>query len=259
MHISLSTKSCSPIHRDPPTDYVSTIHIDILYGDEREAVGQATVYRIRIDQILNNDTWSLFDVFDGHSSDLGNLYAELFDEEELNPGVADELMDYGNVVLIKSILLLPEYGGQGVGGLLALAIAEQFDDRDIVTLKPWPMTADDPEIIAGAWELPQLSPAEQKTIAGKLRNCYRKTGFKPLFRGSEHLFLTHRRHPSASQLIEKISPGMAVSASCAASRRHNLPTTARSSSTTALSTGAPAPMTRWCRRPGAACRTSPRG
>ena len=41
-HISLSTKSCSPIHRDSPTDYVSTIRIDILYGDEREAIGQAT-------------------------------------------------------------------------------------------------------------------------------------------------------------------------------------------------------------------------
>ncbi len=165
--ISLSTKSSSPIHRDSPTDYVSTIRIDILYGDEREAVGQATVYRVRMDQIINDDAWSLFDVFDSHSSDLGNLYEELFVDDELNPGFADELMDYGNVVLIKSILLLPEYRGHGLGGLLALAIAERFDDRDIVALKPWPMTADDPENVAGAWELPRLSPAEQKTIAAK--------------------------------------------------------------------------------------------
>lgn len=204
-HISLSTKSCAPIHRDSPTDYVSTIHIDILYGDAREAVGQATVYRVRMDQILNDDEWSLFDVFDSHSSDLGRLYAELFDGEELNPAVADELMDYGNVVLIKSILLLPEYRGQGLGGLLALAIAERFDDRDIVALKPWPMTADDPENVAGAWELPRLSQMEQKTIAAKLRNSYRKAGFKPLFAGSEHLFLSHLRHPSATQLIEKMT------------------------------------------------------
>jgi hypothetical protein len=28
-------------------------------------------------------------------------------------------------------------------------------------------------------------------------------GFKPLFRGSEHLVLTHLRHPSAAELIEK--------------------------------------------------------
>ncbi len=203
--ISLSTKTCSPIHRDSPTDYVSTIRIDILFGDEREAIGQATVYRVRMDQILNDDAWSLLDVFDSHSSDLGNLYAELFDEEELNPAVADELMDYGNVVLIKSILLLPEYRGQGLGGVLALAIAERFDDRDIVALKPWPMTADDPENVAGAWELPRLSQTEQKTIAGKLRKCYQKTGFKQLFAGSEHLFLTHLRHPSASQLIKKMT------------------------------------------------------
>jgi hypothetical protein len=74
---------------------------------------------------------------------LGNLYAELFDWEELNPAVADELMDYGNVVLIRSILLLPEYRGQGRGGLLALAIAERFDERDIVALKPWPMVQAD--------------------------------------------------------------------------------------------------------------------
>lgn len=204
-HISLSTKTCSPIQRGSPTDYVSTIRIDILYGDEREAIGQATVYRVRMDQAVNDDTWSLFDVFDSHSSDLGNLYAELFDDEELNPAVADELMDYGNVVLIKSILLLPEYRGQGLGGVLALAIAERFDVRDIVALKPWPMTADDPENVAGAWELPRLSQAEQKTIAGKLRKSYRKAGFKPLFAGSEHLFLTHRRHPSATQLIEKMT------------------------------------------------------
>jgi len=203
--ISLSTKTCSAIHRDSPTDYVSTILVDILYGDEREAIGQATVYRVRLDQVVNDDTWSLFDVFDCHSSDLGNLYAELFEEEELNPAVADELMDYGNVVLIRSILLLPGYRGQGLGGVLALAIAERYDDRDIVALKPWPMTADDPENVAEAWELPRLSQTEQKTIARKLRTSYQKTGFKPIFAGSEHLFLTHRRHPSASQLIEKMT------------------------------------------------------
>jgi len=179
--------------------------VDILYGDEREAIGQTTVYRVRLDQVVNDDTWSLFDVFDCHSSDLGNLYAELFDEEELNPAVADELMDYGNVVLIRSILLLPRYRGQGLGGVLALAIAERYDDQDIVALKPWPMTADDPENMAGAWELPRLSQTEQKTIARKLRTSYQKTGFKPIFAGSEHLFLIHRRHPSASQLIEKMT------------------------------------------------------
>lgn len=156
-----------------------------------------------MDQVVNDDTWSLFNVFDSHSSDLGNLYAELFEDDELNPAVADELMDYGNVELIRSILLLPEYRGQGLGGVLALAIAERYDDRDIVALKPWPMTADDPENMAGAWELPRLSQTEQKTIARKLRTSYQKTGFKPIFAGSEHLFLTHRRHPSASQLIEK--------------------------------------------------------
>ena len=59
--ISRSTKSSSPIHRDSPTDYVSSIRIDILYGEEREVIGQATVYRVRMDQILNDDAWSLFD------------------------------------------------------------------------------------------------------------------------------------------------------------------------------------------------------
>lgn len=201
-HISLSAKTCLRIRRDSPTDYVSTIRIDILYGEERNAIGQATVYRVRMDQILNDDTWSLFDIFDSHSSDLGNLYEELFDDDELNRAVANELMDFGNVVLIKSILLLPEYRGQGLGGLLALAIAEQFDDRDIVALKPWPMTADDPENVAGAWDLPRLAPAEQKTIAAKLRKSYIKAGFKTLFAGSEHLFLTNLRHPSVSQLIK---------------------------------------------------------
>lgn len=201
-HISLSTKTCSCIRRDSPTDYVSSVRIDILYGEAREAIGQATVYCVRMDQILNDDAWSLFEVFDSHSSDLGRLYEELFDDDELNPAIADELMDYGNVVLIKSILLLPECRGQGLGGLLALAIAERFDERDIVALKPWPMTADDPENVAGAWELPRLPPTEQKSIAVKLRNSYMNAGFKLLFRGSEHLFLTHLRHSSAMELIE---------------------------------------------------------
>jgi hypothetical protein len=182
--ISLSTKTCSPIHRDSPADYVSTIHINIHYNEEREVIGQATVYLVRMDQMINDNAWSLFDVFDSHSGDLSKLYVELFDDEDLNPAVADELMDCGNVVLIRSILLLPEYRGQGLAGLLALAIAERFNDRDIVALKPWPMTVDDPENVAGAWELPQLSQTEQKTIAGKLRTSYRKTGFKPLFAGS---------------------------------------------------------------------------
>lgn len=93
-HISISTKTCSPIHRESPTDYVSTIRIDILYGEKRKAIGQATVYWVRMDQTLNDNAWSLFEVFDSHSSDLGHLYAELFDDEDLNPAVADELMDY---------------------------------------------------------------------------------------------------------------------------------------------------------------------
>jgi len=84
--ISLSTKSSSPIHRDSPTDYVSTIRIDILYGDEREAIGQATVYRVRIDQIVNDDAWSLFDIFDSHSSDLGRLYGGLSLQASVPPG-----------------------------------------------------------------------------------------------------------------------------------------------------------------------------
>lgn len=186
-HISLSTKTNSSIHRDSPTDYVATIWIDILHGEARKAIGQATVYRVRMDQVVNDGTWSLFDIFDSHSSDLGNLYEELFDDDEPNSGVADELMDYGNVVLIKSILLLPEHRGQGLGGLLALAIAELFDERDIVALKPWPMSPDDPVNIG--WDLPRLSPEEQKKVAAKLRNGYLKTGFKPIFTGSEHLIL----------------------------------------------------------------------
>jgi GNAT superfamily N-acetyltransferase len=202
-HISLSTKTFSPIRRDSPTDYVATLRIDILYGEERKAIGQATVYRVRMDQIVNDDTWPLFEVFDSHSSDLGRLYEELFADDEIIPELEDELMDYGNVVLIRSILLLPEYCGQGLGGLLALAIAELFDERDIVALKPWPMNPDDPANIG--WELPRLSPAEQKTIAAKLRKSYIKAGFKPLFRGSEHLFLTHLRHSTTTQLIEKMT------------------------------------------------------
>jgi hypothetical protein len=102
------------------------------------------VYLVRMDQMINDNAWSLFDVFDSHSGDLSRLYIELFDDEDLNPAVADELMDCGNVVLIRSILLLPEYRGLGLAGLLALAIAERFNDRDIVALKPWPMTVDDP-------------------------------------------------------------------------------------------------------------------
>lgn len=128
-HISLSTKTCSPLRRESPTDYVSTIRIDVLYGEKREAIGHTTVYRVRMEQIINDNTWSLFDIFDSHSSDLGNIYEELFDGDEVIPALADELMDYGNIVLIKSILLLPEYRGQQLGGLLTLAIAELFDER----------------------------------------------------------------------------------------------------------------------------------
>lgn len=63
-HISLATKSCNPIYRDSPTDYVSTIHIDILHGDDQERIGEAKVYEVRMDQIANDDEWSLFDIFD---------------------------------------------------------------------------------------------------------------------------------------------------------------------------------------------------
>lgn len=98
-HISLATKTWRPIHRDDPGYYVSTIHIDILYGDDREMIGQAKVFEVKMDQIVNDDTWSLFDIFDGHSTELGNLYEELFKNYELIPDVSDELIDFANVIL----------------------------------------------------------------------------------------------------------------------------------------------------------------
>jgi len=198
-HISLATKTHSSIFRD---SYVSAIDIDILYGDEQEKIGESRVFEVRMDRIVNDGECSFFDVFDGHSSDLGNLYEELFADDDLIPAVEDELLDYGNIVLIKSIVLKSEYRGHGLGGILALAIAERFGDRDVVALKSWPMNADDPENSAGDWELPRLTETEQNTIAKKLRKSYQNAGFKPLFKGSSHLFLTHFRHPSATELIE---------------------------------------------------------
>ena len=158
-----------------------------------------------MDRILNDSECSLFEVFDGHSSDLGHLYEELFADDELIAAVEDELMAYDNIVVIKSIVLQPEYRGQGLGGILALAIAERFSERDIVALKPWPMNADDPEYRDEAWELPRLTETAQKTIAKKLRKSYQNAGFKPLFKGSDHLFLTHLQHPTVTELIDEMN------------------------------------------------------
>lgn len=201
--ISFETKTWAPIHRDAPDHYISTIDIDILYGDELERIGEGKALEVRMDHIENDSEWSLFDVFDGNSSDLSELYEELFADDELIPAVEDELGGYGNIVLIKSIVLKPEYRGQGLGGILALAIAEWFDDRDIVALKPWPMNPDGPENPCGVWELPRLTKAEQRSVAKKLRTSYMQADFKPLSRGSKHLFLTHYRHPTVTQLIDK--------------------------------------------------------
>jgi GNAT superfamily N-acetyltransferase len=202
-YISLATKTWTPIHRDAPDHYVSTIDIDILYGDELEKIGEGKAYEVRVDHIINDGEWSLYDIFEGHSTDLYELYQELFADDELIPAVEDELCDYGNVVLIKSIVLKPQYRSQGFGGILALAIAERFADRDIVALKPWPMNPDGPENPGGVWELPRLTKTEQKSIAKKLRMSYMKAAFKPLLRGSNHLFLTHYRHPTVTHLIDK--------------------------------------------------------
>jgi|SRR6185369_13176282 len=197
-YISLVTKIFSSIYGD---SCVSTIDIDILFGDERQKIGEAEVFEVRMDRIVNDGGGSLLTVFDCHSSDLGSLYEELFVDDELIPALEDELMDYGNVVLIKSIVLMPEYRGQGLGGILALAIAERFADRDIVALKPWPMGPHDNP--AGVWDLPTLTESRQKLVANKLSKSYRSAGFKPLFKASSHLFLTHFRHQTATQLIDK--------------------------------------------------------
>lgn len=202
-YISLATKTWTPIHRDAPDHYVSIIAVDILYGDELEKIGEGKAYGISMDHIINDGEWSIYTVFEGYSTDLYELYDELFADDELIPSVKNELGDYDNVVLIKSIVLKPEYRGHGLGGILALAIAERFDERDIVALKPWPINPDGPENPAGVWDLPQLTKTEQKSIAKKLRKSYMRAGFKPLLKGSNHLFLTHYRHPTATQLIDK--------------------------------------------------------
>lgn len=208
--ISLETKAWGYIHRNAPDHYVSTIDINILYGDELEKIGEGKAFEVRMDQVANDGECSLFDVFDGHSIDLGNLYEEMFADDELISAVEDELCDYINIVLIKSIVLKPDYRGQGLGGILALAIAERFGDMDIVALKPWPMNPDCHENPSGIWQLPQLTKTQQNSIAKKLRKSYLNAGFKPLFKGSSHLFLSHFRHPTATQLIEKRKVGIEV-------------------------------------------------
>ena len=205
--ISLAMKSWGNIHRAEPDCYVSTIEVDILYGDEQEKIGEGEVFEVRMDLIVNDGEFSLFDVFDGHSQELYNLYDELFEDDELIQSVEDELCDAGKIVLIKSIALKPEYRGKGLGGILALAIAERFGGQDLVALKPWPLNQSD--LINGEqeWGLKLLTKAQQKLVAKKLRKSYMSAGFKPLFKGSEHLFLTHYRHPTATQLIDQWKEG----------------------------------------------------
>lgn len=111
--ISTETKALAHIHRDAPDHYVSTIEIDILYGDELEKIGEAKAFEVRMGHIENDGQWSLFDVFDGNSGDLSELYEELFADDQLIPVVEDELGGYGNIVLIKSIVLKPEFRGTG--------------------------------------------------------------------------------------------------------------------------------------------------
>jgi len=66
-------------------------------------------------------------------------------------------LEYNHVVLLKSIFLNVEYRDQGLGGTLALAIAERFGEQYIVALKPWPMNPDDPDNPADVWDLPRLT------------------------------------------------------------------------------------------------------
>lgn len=103
----------------------------------------------------------------------------------------DEVLYCDNVILIKSIVLKPEYRGQGLGGTLALVIAERFCERDIVALRPWPMNPNCHENSANILEFLQLTKPEQEIVAEKLRANYQAVGFKELFRQSKHHFLTH--------------------------------------------------------------------
>lgn len=201
--ITFEMRTWGHIHRNAPDHYISNIDIDILYGDDQEKIGEGKAFEVRMDHLVNDGTCSLFDVFDCYADDLFSLYEELFEDEELKSSVDDEVSGFGNVIIIKSIVLRPEYRGKGLGGILALAVAEHFDEQDIVALKPWPLNPGYRERSGGKWGLPPLTKKQQKVIAKKLRQSYMSAGFQPLFRGSAHLFLTHYRHPSATELIDR--------------------------------------------------------
>lgn len=203
-YISLTMKTWGHIHRDAPDHYISPVDIDILYGDEQKKIGEAKAFEVLMEHFINDGCCSLFDVFDCYAEDIFSLYEELFVDDELLKSVADDVGIIGNIVIIKSIILLPEYRGKGLGGILALAIAERFKDQDIVALKPWPLNSSFCQRSKRKWKLPHLSEIDQKQISRKLRKSYMKAGFKPLFRGSNHLFLTHYRHPTVTQLINRL-------------------------------------------------------
>lgn len=202
--ITFEMRTWGHIHKDAPDHYISPVDIDILYGDDQEKIGEGKAFEVRMDHLVNDGTCSLFDVFDCYADDLFSLYEELFEDDVLISSVEDEVSGLGNIIIIKSIVLRPEYRGKGLGGILALAIAEQFDDQDIVALKPWPLNPGCREKSEGKWDLPPLTKMQQKVIAKKLRQSYMSAGFRPLFRGSDHLYLSHYQHPTATQLINRL-------------------------------------------------------
>ncbi len=193
------------------SDYISE-HVGYLrYHRERDGrtlrVGKLHATRIHADRAAN-DGVSLFEVCDGHSHGLLDLYTTLFDLEE--DFYREEIQQRFTVVqadclLIDYVVLHPKWRGLKLG-LVAIRRAVDLlgGGCGLTVCSPAPLERGSLEMggIPPAW-LPEIgSPFERNAARVKLRRYLKRMGFRRIGRSPYYgLSMTHVT-PSVEDLLK---------------------------------------------------------
>lgn len=162
-----------------PDEFVYGASGKIIGTDDEDqdfVVGGFEIAFVDINRALRADVHP-FDVMDGHSDRMAEIYSALFNNVELKRKVRELLgiAEWGsNLLVLDRIELEPTYRGKGIGPQVIETLIDRFSPGAVaVALKPFPLQFEATRENRGA-----RPKKGERTATKKLRAYYERLGFR---------------------------------------------------------------------------------
>jgi hypothetical protein len=207
----LVLRTSGSLHPDgEPDRFISTHTGWVVCTPDRDRkaskVGMVKAYRIHTDLALQAGE-SVFDVYDAHSREMQDIYADLLDPltNGLKESVRGQIDGFDSDVLVLDyVLLSPRWRGLKIGLLAARKLIDLLGGGCCVAVSwVYPLNPDAEEFrgVPDSWIPRHADEAEERDARRKLRRYFRRTGFESIGRTRLDGLSLARVTPTLADLI----------------------------------------------------------